>query len=337
MNATRFSSAGANAGTKLQRAVFTLATSKPVYLEMAFALARSFKVWHKNSDIRFFLATDTERSNLPADLLDIDLIPIAPGQFGKGFEPKLNLDRIAPAPRSLFIDADCLCVGSLETAFETFRGKPVCVIGREISDGEWFGDVAAICKRFSISAMPWFNGGVYYLEVGEACTRVYEMARALLPQYDELGFVPLRGGPNEEVLMSCAMARLGHKPVPERGNIMNDLHAARGGLEIDVFKGRAVLRNPKSHPNHNPWHEMEEMKPRLVHFCGADMRTYPYWREISRLAHVEQRRWPVWFATLWVSISFSLPSIISSRTRDLLRPVYRFFFGSRPIGINERL
>src|SRR6266851_6927323 len=90
-------------------AVFTIATGKPVYLEMAVALARSFRRWHRGDDIRFFLATDKDRSQLPPDLADLDLIPLKPGQYGAGFTAKLYLDHIAPAERSLFIDADCLC------------------------------------------------------------------------------------------------------------------------------------------------------------------------------------------------------------------------------------
>lgn len=322
---------------KPSRAVFTLATGKPIYLEMAFALARSFKLWHKDSNIRFFIATDRGRLDLPRDLRDIALISIAPGQFGNGFEPKLNLDQIAPAPHSLFIDADCLCVGSLEDAFEAFSGHPVSVIGREISDSEWFGDVAAVCNSFGIRSMPRFNGGVYYLERGDTCTQVYETARSLLSRYDTLGLKRLRGLPNDEILVSIAMAVHSQKPIPEGGDIMNSLLAAPSGLEIDVFKGLAVLRNAKGHPQHNSWYEMEEMRPRLVHFLGLDVRTYPYGGEVSRLMLVEERRWPLWLATLWVTLSFSLPSMVWYRVKEFLRPAYCALFGFRSIRLSERL
>src|SRR5437899_582214 len=134
---------------------------------MAFALARSFKLWHRDGDIPFFLATDAAPGSVPRDLADLDIIPLEPRQFGKGFSPKLHLDKIAPAEKSLFLDADCLCVGPLHSAFEAFRRRAVSVIGREISDGDWFGDVAAVCRSFGVKAMPRFNGGVYYIERGE--------------------------------------------------------------------------------------------------------------------------------------------------------------------------
>ena len=145
----------------MQNAVFTIAVGKPLYLRMACALARSFRLWHRDSDIGFFLATDADRASLPADLSDINIIPLRPGQYGRGFSPKIHLDKIAPADQSLFVDADCLCVGSLAEAFAAFRGHSVSVIGREISNGEWDGDVAAICRQFKIPALVRFNGGVW--------------------------------------------------------------------------------------------------------------------------------------------------------------------------------
>jgi hypothetical protein len=318
------------------RAVFTLATGKPVYLEMACALARSFKLWHRDSDIRFLLATDRDRSALPRDLRDLDLIPMRPGQFGSGFEPKLSLDRLAPAPYSLFVDADCLCVGSLDAAFDVFKGRAISAIGREISDGEWFGDVPAICRRAGVSGMPRFNGGVYYLERGNACTQVYETARSLLPRYDELGFKRLRGCPNDEVLVSLAMAVHGQKAVPERGDIMNSLLAAPCGLEIDVFKGRAVLHNPKDHPQRNSWYELEEMRPRLVHFLGSDCGTYPYRQEMIRLQQVSRDGWPTWLATLWSKITFSFPWLAYTALKNTLRPLYHATFGPRAVRAGTR-
>ena len=96
-------------------AAFTIAVGKPIYLEMACALARSFRLWHRG-DIVFFLATDAGACALPKDLRDLPLIPLAPGQYGRGFTPKLFLDKIAPADHSMFIDADCLCVGELQPA-----------------------------------------------------------------------------------------------------------------------------------------------------------------------------------------------------------------------------
>lgn len=314
-----------------ERAVFTIAIGKPLYLEMAFALARSFRLWHRDNGIRFFLATDAKREALPKDMQDVEIIALQPGQYGKGFSPKLHLDKIAPAERSLFVDADCLCVGSLVKAFESFQGHPVSVVGREISDGAWFGDVATVCRKFYVPAMPKFNGGVYYLEKGEICDRVYQTAGELEPRYDGIGFQRLRGCPNDEVLISLAMAIHGQKPIPEKGDIMNSLLAGPGGVEIDVFKGHALLKNPKGHPKHNPWYELEETRPRLVHFLGTEIASYPYRQEQIRLQLVCEKHWLVWAATLWSKFTFSWPWLVREKFKNLLRPLYHATFGPRKV------
>jgi hypothetical protein len=318
------------------RCVFTIAIGKSIYLEMACALARSFKLWHQGSELRFYLATDAPRRAIPKDLQDLDIIPISPGQFGKGFSPKLHLDKIAPSECSLFVDADCLCVGSLEPAFECFQGHSVSVIGREISGGEWFGDVTRVCSQLQVSAMPRFNGGVYYLERGEACSQVYETARILEPRYDELGFVRLRGHANDEVLVSLAMALHGQKPIPERGDIMNSLKAGPAGLEMDVFGGEALLRNPVSHPLHNPWYDFEELRPKLVHFLGSEISTFPYKHEVIRLRLVCEKGWPVWAATCWAQLTFSSVWIVREKMKQWLRPFYRTLFGTRRVSTTSR-
>ena len=315
----------------MENAVFTIAVGKRLYLRMACALARSFRLWHRDNDIEFFLATDADRASLPADLSDLKIIPLQPAQYGSGFSPKIHLDKIAPADRSLFVDADCLCVGSLEKAFADFRGHSVSVIGREISTGEWYGDVAAVCRQFNITAVPRFNGGVYYLERGPICERVYQTAREVEARYDEIGFVRLRGHPNDEVLVSLAMALHGQKPILERGDIMNSLLAGPAGLEIDVLKGHALLRNPKGHPRHNPWYESEEMRPKLVHFLGSDINDYPYRQEEMRLDLVCNKGWPHWLATIWVKLCFSVPSLLLSKCKNILRPTYHLLFGPRVV------
>lgn len=311
--------------------MFTIAVGKPIYLRMACALARSFKLWHKKSDIPFYLVTDAELTTIPHDLSDIRITSVKPNQYGKGFTPKLHLDQIAPAQQSLFIDADCLCVGSLMHVFEAFEGHSVSVIGREICDGEWFGDVSLICKNFNVKAIPRFNGGVYYLERGGICNQVFETARRLEHFYDEIGFVRLRGCANDEVLISLAMALHHQKPIPEHGDIMNSLLAGPGGIELDVFRGYSLLKNPKRHPNHNPWYELEEMHPQIVHFLGSNIAEYPYHQEELRLKLVCGLGWHPWLATMFAKLFFSWPWQASRGCKNALRPFYHVLFKPRKL------
>jgi hypothetical protein len=320
----------------INRAVLTIATGKTIYLDMAVNLARSFKWWHKNSSIQFVLATD-QKHLIPPDLLDIEIIELQPGQYGQGFSPKLHLDKLATATQTLFVDADCLCVGSLESIFDRFTGHSVSVVGRTISEGEWFGEIADICSRFNVKALPRFNGGVYYLEPGDICSQVYDTARALEPQYDEIGFKRLRNRPNDEVLMALSMAIHGQLPLPEDGTIMNSTLACPGGLKLDVLRGGSRLFNPCNHPNHNSWYELEEMNPVLVHFLSHHTTLYPYVREKIRLELTMARGLPEWLASLWADTIFSYPWLTKKFFKDWLRPVYHKLLRPRTIKFSERL
>jgi len=322
---------------KFIRSVLTIATGKPVYIQMAVNLARSFKWWHKGSSIKFAIATD-QKNLIPSDLSDVEIIELQPGQYGKGFSPKLHLDKITPADKTLFIDADCLCVGSLESVFDRFAGRPVSVIGGNISEGEWFGDIAAVCRRFNVEALPKFNGGVYYLEKGEVSSTVYAAARRLESQYDEIGLVLLRNHPNDELLMAIAMAIHGQSGINEDGSIMSDPQACPGVLSIDVLKGKSRLINPPSPASkHQSWYPFNEVNPIIVHFLGYHTTTYPYKREELRLKLVFEKNWTVWQANLWATLFCSLPLISKTAIKDIFRPIFRILFGIRKVSISERM
>jgi hypothetical protein len=314
----------------ISKAVLTIATGKPVYIQMAVNLARSFKLWHKNSSIKFTIATD-QKHLFPPDLSDIQFIELQPGQYGKGFSPKWHLDKIAPADKTLFIDADCLCVGSLESVFDRFAGHAVSVVGRKFSEGEWFGDIAAVCQRFNVEALPKFNGGIYYLEKGEVSDRVYKTARELAPQYDEIGLRRLRNRPNDELLMAIAMAIHGQTCIPEDGSIMAEPLNFACGIKIDVFKGTAALWNLPGHPKYQETWPLTEAHPIVVHFLGAYTDSTPYISEALRLEKVIVQGWPVWAATFYVMVTCSFPQTFWNFTKDVLRPVYRKLFGVRPV------
>lgn len=312
------------------RSVITLATGKRLYLDLAVNLARSFIHWHKGSDIRFTLATD-QAEFLPNDLQEIDIVELEPGQFGEGFSPKLHLNRIAPAEQTLFVDADCLCIGRLDPVFERFEGHAVSVVGRYMSEGEWFGDVAAVCDRFNVDALPRFNGGLYYVEPGETSKSVYETAQLLEGRYDEIGFRRLRGYANEEVLMALSMALHNQEPVPDDGTIMNTTLEAPGGTQLDVLRGTSRMFNPPDHPEHFAWVEHEEMSPLLVHFLDYQTKRHPYRREEIRLRRVVGDGWSVATADLWAALCFSAPWLTKEYVKDTIRPLYHRLFGPRKV------
>ncbi len=318
------------------RAVLTIATGKWLYLDMAIALARSFLWWHPDSAIEFYIATDITGA-LPADMDRIKVLRFKPGQLGKGFSMKLKLDQLAPAAQTLFIDADCLCIGPLEPVFDRFAGRDVSVVGGSISEGEWFGDVATTRSHFGISEMPKFNGGVYYLEPGEKATQVYARARELEKRYDELGLVRLRDCPNEELLMAISMALEDCSGIADDGSIHGELFASPKLLEVDVLRGVARLGNPPPpDPMHRPGFPVREIAPVIVHFLGDFTTKWQYRAEEKVLRLVSLRRLPAGVARGWVNLVYRYPAMWLERLRNALRPLYRRLFGSREVKWGER-
>ncbi|RFZ82239.1 hypothetical protein DYU05_16625 [Mucilaginibacter terrenus] len=317
--------------------VLTLATGKQLYINLAVNLARSFRWWNKDSGITFYLVTDMT-DDLPPDVKSyVNIIQIASDELGKGFSPKLHLDKIAPMGRTLFIDSDCLVYGSLLPVFERFKERHVSVIGTPIQDGEWFGDIAAVCKRFSIGQLPKFNGGVYYLEEGETAGKVYQTARELEPQYDAIGFKRLRNRPNDEVLMALAMELHQQRPVVEDGTVLAEFVNYQSGIKSDVLTGKAVLFNTPGHVNYQPNWPLTIARPLIVHFLGHHNQTLPYLKEATQLEYMFSNNYSIAKARSLTFLKVTAPALLKSTLKNILRPLYRTIAGTRQVPPSERI
>jgi hypothetical protein len=303
---------------------------------MAANLARSFFWWHPNTDIIFRIVTDNEQK-LPGDVkARAEIIHIKPGEFGEGFSPKLHLDQLSAEGQTLFIDSDCLIFEDISRLFTLFRGKSVSVVGDYISSGEWFGDIGVICKNFCVAQLPKFNGGLYYIEKGEKASEVYKTVRELEKKYDEIGFVRLRGRPNDEVLMALAMELHGQIALIDNGKVMSDPQACPGGYKIDVITGDRWLINPLApDPMHQAWYPFEKVSPSIVHFLGYYTQHYPYRREAYRLEKASSGTLN-WFSDIKCLITIEYPERMKVFLKKTFRPLYHKTFGIRRLKPSER-
>ncbi|HEY4196016.1 MAG TPA: hypothetical protein VGM63_10800 [Mucilaginibacter sp.] len=317
--------------------VLTIGTGKKLYVDLAVNLARSFLRWHADSDITFQLVTDQPHL-IPSNLINkIQLITIKPGALGLGFSTKLHLDKLVSEGQTIFIDSDCLIFENLNSLFERFKGHDVSVAGNYIGDGEWFGDISRICERFNVAYIPKFNGGLYYLEKGDKADGVYQTARKLEEQYDEIGFIRLRNRPNDEVLMALAMQLHGQTPVIDDGTIMSDPQACRGGYKIDVISGRRWMINPQApHRLHQEWYPFYRVSPAIVHFLGHYTLHYPYKKEAYRLMKLAGKQLNI-LTELKALFTIQYPGQMKNSIKNLFRPVYHLLFGNRKIGQSERV
>lgn len=320
------------------RAVITLATTKEVYVGMAFSLARSFLYWNRDRGIDFHLVTDLD-FNLPRDLKDIRVLRVSPGELGVGFAQKLHLDTLAPAEQTLFIDADCLCLGPLSDVFDRFAGHAVSAFGEELATGHWFGDIQPLCARFAVPALPRLHGAIYYVEPGNAAGVICARARALEPDYDAIGLVRLRGRPNEEILMSIAMAESKETVLPDDDAIFNCVGRYPVIRELSVLDGICRMSNPaRPHNLHNVnWSVGHSAPGRIVHFHNASTDHWRYRTEALKLRLILESGMPEALARLLAAGSVAIPGWLVEFAKDTLRPMYRKLFGVRSIAPSKRI
>lgn len=304
---------------------FTIAGGLPSYLKMAVNLARSFEWHNRSNNIHFYILTDLP-IRVPTDLRRTTLIQLERGSLARGFSAKLHLDNLAPTDRSLFIDADCLILGSLEPLFFAFSAHPVGVLGELMYDGEWFGDVSAVRRRFKLDHLLKFNGAVYYVTRTEQARAIYSYARELEPQYDDIGFVRLRGQPNEEMLMSMSLARHGVLPIRNDGQYYADFQWWPRMLEFNVLKGRCHMMNPpEPDPCHQGRYPALEARPAILHFLGHHVESPEY-----LYANISLRYRNNSFRDALATIG-SAPSFAIRATKNHFRPIFRRFFGTRSV------
>ncbi len=321
----------------VKRQIITLATGKKLYADFAVNLARSFFLWHPNSDIRFQIITDTP-DFIAADIKPrVELIIVNKDEVGEGFSPKLHLDKLINDGQTLFIDSDCLIYRNLDFVFEQFKGHGVSVIGDCISKGEWFGDIGNICTQFNIAGMPKFNGGIYYLEKSEITHKVYNKARELEKRYDEIGFIKLRNRPNDEVLMALSMALNQQSPIVDDGSIMAEFVNFKCGIKSDLLKGAVEMYNDPSHPDYQKnWH-LTLAKPAVVHFLGHHHQIMPYIKEVKQLEHLFKNKRSTLVAKGLTFFQVTLIAETQYYIKNKLRPLYHSVFGTRTIKKSERI
>ncbi len=257
-----------------QRGVLTLAFGKPVFLDLAKALARSLRL-HDPSVSRAVVTDSSDPELLGLFDIKIDHNPA----YGSDVGQKLFLDLYSPFDETLFIDSDCLVVRKLDPFWVAFRDNDFGACGRRIlraGEKDEFVDVDRVLAHFGLSGLPKFNGGIYYFKKTPGAAAVFETARGLIDRAGELGFRTFRGGGlADEALYSVAMAL--HKiPLTDMapGGMWTPLNAT-SPLVIDTVRGECHFAKAG-----------EPVKPEIMHFTSMT-DSFVYLRECRRLERLD--------------------------------------------------
>lgn len=315
--------------------VVTIATGRPIYHELAANCARSFLRWNRDGGLRFTLVTDAP-DRVPPDLRGIDVVTVRPGECGLGFSPKLHLDRFVHDVPAVFIDSDCLVLGSLAPVFTRFRGQPFVMLGGTATSGQFYADIAPLLSRVQLPWLPVFVGSFFYWEPGPAAREVFALSRDFEARYDALGLDRMRGATADEPVMALALARCGIVPVADDGTIKADAHLYAYPPEIDALRGHIRFPRPPQPLSEAIPTPPADAEPLIAHFNAYYAYEPPYVREALILRLVQASHWPAPFARAFAAVTKSLPHFLRTAAKNACRPLYRRLFGVRGIAKDPR-
>jgi lipopolysaccharide biosynthesis glycosyltransferase len=261
--------------------IITLAYGSSKYIEMGKALGRSLQL--NSPNIPSAIVTDRVEDEEISTLFN-QVIPLRE-EYGSNVRQKLYLDQYSPYRKTLFVDSDSLVVSDLRNAFEKFEGKSFSVVGNRIlrsGQKDNFCNLDRVLNHFNLEALPKFNGGVYYFTDDSTARSIFDTAREILSNFDDLSFSKFRGdGPADEPILATAMA-LHHQTMLPDYNIMLAPLGRKGYLDIDVLKGRAIFKSSIN--------DSEVFSPSIVHFAGVWSENPIYYREMAKLKDLNSFR-----------------------------------------------
>lgn len=213
-----------SAGEKLISAhgVLLIAHGRQEYLQEAIALARSIKL--SNPSIAVALSTDLQ-FDFAVLRNCVDIVVRFDFKKYSGVSSKLCMDFLSPFEgNTLFVDTDCLAFADIGE----FLSRPI--VGFEAYGTEyktihhWFKPNSSARALAKAERVACFVGGCYRFDRSLGARKCFEMAREYFENYEELGFLPIKGGVrNEEPLFSIAMSNSGFSCIPESGAPVKNL------------------------------------------------------------------------------------------------------------------
>ncbi|MCD7802988.1 MAG: hypothetical protein LUH09_08865 [Clostridiales bacterium] len=219
----------------------TIATGKEEYYKMAANLLHSYRHFSKQP-LPFAILAD--RANSYTEEFD-DVIIMQEGKATNSYLDKLELDRYLPYDITVFIDADCLAFGDLNQTFQYFEDADdfSCfgrVLGLDDRTG-WFEYENLGELKSRVSYVVGLHGGIYYMRKGETCSRIFETARSLVPDYRSFKFKGKFDTPGDEPLVALSMALNQCKPISFIERAICCYWEHTDSMKIDMVSGVAQV------------------------------------------------------------------------------------------------
>ncbi len=191
----------------MTRGFITIAAGQERYYELAENLLHSYKL-NCNTPMPFAILCD--RENAHTALFDQVILLEKPLY---SFWDKFQLLKLAPYEETIFLDADCLAYGDLNTYWEYFaNGDDFTGSGTnypiESNKGLFFqGHLGPYEGR--VHWKPDIMGGLYFIRKGDTCNRLYDECQKICQIYDSFPWPDYCAPYGDEMVLCLAMAALG--------------------------------------------------------------------------------------------------------------------------------
>lgn len=260
----------------MKRIVYTVATGRRRFGEMAMGLARSLSLIGDTTPR--VIVTDIEGFNWKRHFDEV-LKPAGP----RSALDKLTALERTDADQILSLDVDMLAFKRLAPIFEYCDGRPLAVQGFEDTSGSFHGvPVPQVCDTYGVRSIPRFNGGMIYYERHPDFEESLAAMREAESNYDRLGFDPFRSTQrvSEEVCVMHALLTVGKfHLIPQALDFQHSAAGLIGKLHLDVATNtcRYVCRQ-ESLRYHEPY----------IFHAWRYKDFFNYWRQIDKLERFER-------------------------------------------------
>lgn len=255
----------------------TVATGREEYYQLAENLLRSYHLFCK-SPLPFAVLAD--QKNVHTDKFD-DVV-LFPDGAANSYLDKLSLGEYLPYDINLFIDADCLAYGNLNRLFDYFKSADdFSCFGRVLPQDDktgWFEYENLGELQTKVSYVVGLHGGIYYMRKGETCQRIFEDAKAFVPDYPKFKFKGRFNTPGDEPLVALSMAVNGCRPIPFVDEAICCYWEHLEHMKMDLSKGLAWVGSEQ------PYNAL------LVHWGTRYTRQLEYQKQVEMLDILEENR-----------------------------------------------
>lgn len=196
------------------RGFLTLATGRQAFLEMAADMALSLR---EHTDLPIGVVTDGPLARVARDRFApvFDDVTVIEERFLKGRVRKYGLASASPFDEVVYVDADCVVLGSLDHLFDALHDDDVAMLGEQLTRGDderHHGfSTRRLMERFALDRYLKTNSGVFAFRTEPAVEVMEAWRRCFLEEVrPRLRWSLLRGAwLGDEIAIGVVGGRLG--------------------------------------------------------------------------------------------------------------------------------